>query len=113
MAVRNLIQIPHFKFFFRLPAHIFFRDILPFVVELLAAGQADLHFHQAAFEINPQGHQRVSFFRDLPGDLIDLVPVHQKLLRPQRIFIENVSFFIRTDIAGDPPYPERDALSPA
>ena len=73
-------------------------DVFPLVVELFTTGEADLHFHQAAFEIDFQWHQGEAFFFDFSHQFVDLIAVHEKFFHAQRVFVEDVSFLIGADM---------------
>lgn len=53
---------PFFVFPLHFPALILFRNISPFVIELLTTGKPDLYLYQAAFKINLKGNQGNAFF---------------------------------------------------
>ncbi len=60
-----LIQIFHLKVLFQLSSLILLCDVGTLVIELLSARQADLHLHQAPFEINLERHQGQALFLEL------------------------------------------------
>ena len=51
-------------------------------IELLAPAESHLDLDQGALQIDLQGDQGVSLFRDLSHELVDLAAVHQKLPGP-------------------------------
>src|SRR4051794_25376512 len=56
--------------------------ILPLVMLLLAASDAEFHLGAAVFEIHSQRHQRETLLRRLARELGDLAFVQQQLARP-------------------------------
>lgn len=82
MANPFLVKILHLEVLLRFPSHVLLRDILSLIIELLTAGQANFHLHQAALEINLQGHQGIALLGQLAIDLIDLILMKQKLSHP-------------------------------
>ena len=86
------------EFKLRLSSLVLLGDVFPLVVELFTTGEADLHFHQAAFEIDFQRHQGEAFFFDFSHQFVDLIAVHEKFFHAQRVFVEDVSFLIGADM---------------
>ena len=91
-------QVPDLKVSLCLSLGVFFGDVLAFVVKFFASREADLHFYQAAFQVDFQGHDGVAFHLDLIFQLADLRLVEKELSGAQGIFVENVSFFVGTDV---------------
>lgn len=45
-------EVAHLEIALRLPALVFFCDVLPLVIQLLALCEGNLHFHEAPLEID-------------------------------------------------------------
>ncbi len=45
IILNKLIQVFHFKFTLRLPAHVFLGNVLALIIELLTAGKRNLNFY--------------------------------------------------------------------
>ena len=95
---KHLSKIPHFEIPFGFPPLVFFGNVLTLIVKLLSFGQSNLHFYKTSFEVYFHWNNRVSFLRDLTDHLLNLFLVHQKLARPERIFVENISLLIWADM---------------
>ena len=91
-------QVPDLKVSLCLSLGVFFGDVLAFVVKFFTSREANLHFYQAAFQVDFQGHDGVAFHLDLIFQLADLRLVEKELSGAQGIFVENVSFFVGTDV---------------
>src|SRR5437868_4026576 len=63
---------------------------LALVVQLLAAGDADLHLGAPLLEVQPQRDERVALLGSLAGELGDLALVQEQLARPLRLVVEAV-----------------------
>ena len=68
------------------------------VVELFTFGKADLHLDEASLEIDAQRHDRVALFGSASREPVDLGAVQQKFPRAERILVENIALFVRTDV---------------
>ena len=97
---KHLSKIPHFEIPFGFPPLVFFGNVLTLIVKLLSFCQSNLHFYKTSFEVYFHWNNRVSFLRDLTDHLLNLFLVHQKLARPERIFVENISLLIFQCLTG-------------
>jgi len=96
--VHHLVEVFHLKVFLSFPSLIFLRDVLALVIELLASCKAYLQLDQASFEVNLQRHDCVPLGRHLPCYLVDFIFVQEELPDPQRILVEDISFFVGADV---------------
>src|SRR3990172_8604254 len=60
-------------------------DVLPLVVQFLAAGQPDRKLHAWSLEVEPQRDQGQSLLPGLPDEVVDLLPLQEQLPGPQRV----------------------------
>ena len=68
----NLVQILYLEITLCLAAHVFLRNVLPLVVELLTFGKCNLHLHEASLQIYLHRNQRVALLCKLSRQLPDL-----------------------------------------
>ncbi len=94
----TLIKVFHFKILFQLTPLVFLCNVCPLVIELFAPRQANLYLYQAPFKVNLQRDQGIPFFRNFSIELHDFILMKQKASGAQRIFIKNISLFIRADV---------------
>ena len=90
----DLQFIPVFPF--RFAAHSFFAQVIPFVIELFAAGQTDLYFDKSLFKIDLEGHDRISLSLYLSLETKDLLFVQEEPAASEGFPVKNIPLLIRT-----------------
>src|SRR5699024_3324006 len=93
-----LAKISDFEISLRFTRLIFLCDICPLVIKFLSFCKPDLHFDKTSFQIHPKGHKSHAFLLHLSEKFVDLLLVQKKFSDPKRVFVENISFFVRTDM---------------
>ena len=88
-----------------IPLGVPHRRGLPFVMELFALAEPQLHLYQAVLEIDGQWDQRGAVLLDLGLELPDLPLVHQQAAGAHRVTVEDVPVLVRADV-----HPPEDEL---
>ena len=85
------LQISDFKFSLRFSFLVFFRDIIPLIVQFLTFRKSNFHFYKTSVEVHLEGNHCISLFLHLAENLVNFLFMEQKLSRSQRIFIKDIS----------------------
>src|SRR5688572_27366079 len=75
----------------------------PFVEELLAAGDGDLHLGPSLLEVHPERNQCEAALGSLAGELLDLAAMQKQLPGPLGLVVELVPPRVLGDVAVDEP----------
>src|SRR5512145_1055309 len=74
------------------------RDVVPLVVEFLSPAEADLELDARALEVELQRDEGQSPLLRLPEQVVDLLPLEEKLAGAQRIDFAQVAVRVRRDV---------------
>jgi hypothetical protein len=87
------------RFFVRRPTPL----RLPFIPELLALGQRELHFYFAALEVHPHRDQRQSLLLSLADQLADFFFVHEQFAGAEGGVVVHVAVLVGADVGIEQP----------
>ena len=89
------------EFLFQFSPLRFFLHVFPFVIDFLSAAETHVELHETALKVKTEGHQGITLFLDFPEQAVYLSFVEKKLTVSKRIFIKNITAFIRIDMHTD------------
>ena len=81
------LQISDFKFSLRFSFLVFFRDIIPLIVQFLTFRKSNFHFYKASVEVHLERNHYIYLFLHLSENLVNLLINEQKLSLSKHILI--------------------------